>query len=163
MRFPLFTKTKQTTPDARPDDERTYSSFQIMRALGIERNDFQNWIKGGFIKPTVPSPGRGKPAIFTRQDVYRIGFFREFLEYSPYYRVAARMVELCDHILLDPTEDYVVIERTPPKKWNLTDKRVDTIKNLTEHKVELCDSLLIINIKRLRANINEALKSSSQK
>jgi len=73
------------------------------------------------------------------------------------------MVELCDHILLDPTEDYVVIERTPPKKWNLTDKRVDTIKNLTEHKVELCDSLLIINIKRLRANINEALKSSSQK
>lgn len=63
-------------------EERQFTTFDIMRALKIPRDDLQNWVKGGFIKPTVPSPGRGIPAKFTRSDIYGLALFIELLSHG---------------------------------------------------------------------------------
>lgn len=74
-------------------EERTYSSFEIMRALHIEKEKLRDWIDRGFIKAFKPSPGRGKPAAFRVKDIYGMALFMELLSHGFSREKASHMVE----------------------------------------------------------------------
>jgi hypothetical protein len=56
-----------------------FTTFDIIKALGIPRERLQDWINRGFIKPTIPAEGKGTKAIFTRDDIYRIELFQKLI------------------------------------------------------------------------------------
>jgi hypothetical protein len=56
-----------------------FSTFDIVKALGIPRERLKDWMNNGFVKPTVPAEGQGTKAIFTRVDLYLTELFRDLL------------------------------------------------------------------------------------
>jgi len=60
--------------------KNTFSTFEIIKVLGIPRERLREWLKRDFIKPTISADGQGTKAVFTRQDVYGIELFRQLLE-----------------------------------------------------------------------------------
>lgn len=58
----------------------TFSTFEIMKALGIPRERLREWMKRDFIKPTISADGQGTRAVFSRQDAYGVELFRQLLE-----------------------------------------------------------------------------------
>ena len=57
-----------------------FTTFDIIKALGIPRERLQDWINRGFVKPSVPAEGKGTKAIFTRGDVYAVALFKSLLK-----------------------------------------------------------------------------------
>lgn len=57
-----------------------FSTFDIVKALRIPRERLREWMNRDFIKPTRSADGQGTRAVFTRQDVYGIELFRQFIE-----------------------------------------------------------------------------------
>jgi len=62
-----------------PNQRDEFTTFDIIKALGIPRERLQDWINRDFIKPTIPAEGQGTKAIFTIADVYCIALFSDFL------------------------------------------------------------------------------------
>lgn len=60
--------------------DRTYSTFDITRALGIPRERLRDWMSKGFIVPSVPAAGQGTRAEFTYADVLIVALFRQLIE-----------------------------------------------------------------------------------
>ena len=52
-----------------------FSTLDICKALGIQRERLRDWMTQGHIKPTHPATGQGTKAIFTRQAVYCVALF----------------------------------------------------------------------------------------
>jgi hypothetical protein len=57
-----------------------FSTFDIIKALGIPRERLRQWQVRSFIKPTIPAEGQGTKAVFTLLDVYGVALFRSLLE-----------------------------------------------------------------------------------
>lgn len=56
-----------------------FSTFDIVKALGIPRERLKDWMNNGFVKPTIPATGQGTKAVFTRVDLYFTELFRDLL------------------------------------------------------------------------------------
>jgi hypothetical protein len=56
-----------------------YSTIDIERGLKISRERLREWTAKGFIKPSIPSPGQGRRAEFSREDILRVCVFDELL------------------------------------------------------------------------------------
>lgn len=56
-----------------------FSTLDIVKALGIERECLREWMNRSFIKPTISAQSQGKKAVFTRLDVYRVELFRQLV------------------------------------------------------------------------------------
>ena len=56
-----------------------FSTLDIVKALGIPRERLRDWMNNGFIIPTISSRGQGTKAVFTRNDVYLVALFTDFL------------------------------------------------------------------------------------
>jgi len=63
-----------------PEIEDLYSTLDIVKALNIPRERLRDWMIRGFVKPSLPSTGKGTIAIFTRADIYGIAIFGKLLE-----------------------------------------------------------------------------------
>lgn len=57
-----------------------YTSLQVCRALKITKERMRDLLDRGFIAPTYASPGQGRPAFFTRSDVYGIKLFLHLVD-----------------------------------------------------------------------------------
>lgn len=71
---------------------RTYSSFDIMKALQIPKEKLRDWIDRGFVPTTKPSPGRGLPAVYSRTDIYGLALFMELISHGFPREKASEMV-----------------------------------------------------------------------
>lgn len=56
-----------------------FSTFDIIKALGIPRERLKDWMSNFFIKATTPADGQGTKAIFKKVDIYMIELFRDLL------------------------------------------------------------------------------------
>lgn len=166
--------------------ERTYSSFEIMRALEIPKEKLRDWIDRGFITASIPSPGRGRPAGFTKSDIYGLALFIQLLYYGFPRESAARMVESyraqydiyypgdknrepdtwrrmhepSDFIIFRNETDKTVIFGTVNEKWNISMRTGDVFPeggNTDKEDSKSWDSILIINYKKIRDGVDEAL------
>ena len=175
--------------------EQTFSSFEIMRALHIEKEKLRDWIERGFIRASKPSPGRGKPAAFSVKDIYGLALFMELLSYGFSRERASHLADTYRHSIevdvSDVDEDGNIAEF-----WTLDDqyaadfilfhRKTDfdgnpiiNARTLTNDKERISlrtgwptaknikpeaeikkywDSLLIINYKKIRDMVDEALR-----
>jgi hypothetical protein len=71
---------------SKPEDKpyltssREYSTFDIVKALDIDRERLREWMNRGYIKPSQPAQGQGTKAVFTKIDIYGIALFQNFIE-----------------------------------------------------------------------------------
>jgi hypothetical protein len=59
-----------------------FSTFDVMKALGIPRERLREWMDRSFVKPTTPAQGQGSRASFTRDAVYGVSLFRLLVDYG---------------------------------------------------------------------------------
>ncbi|MFW9824717.1 MAG: MerR family transcriptional regulator [Candidatus Thorarchaeota archaeon] len=57
-----------------------FSTLDIVKAFHIPRERLRDWMNNGFIVPTTKSEGQGTKAIFTRDDIYMVALFVDFLK-----------------------------------------------------------------------------------
>ena len=77
-----------------PEIEDLYSTLDIVKALNIPRERLRDWMTRGFIKPSLPSTGKGTIAIFTKADVFGVALFGRLLEKGFKREVAAEYIEM---------------------------------------------------------------------
>jgi len=66
-----------------------FTSWNIMKMLNIQHERFREWLKFGYIRPSIqPAKGTGTKALFNRTDVYVVGAFKQLIE-NGYSRVHA--------------------------------------------------------------------------
>lgn len=68
-----------------------YSTFDIVKGLGIARERLREWMTRGFVVPSVQADGVGTKALFSIEDVYRVELFKELLAVG-FNRISAEMV-----------------------------------------------------------------------
>jgi DNA-binding transcriptional MerR regulator len=75
--------------------EKTYSTLDIAKKLGIERERLRVWVDRGYIKPSIQkAEGQGTKSLFSHLDIYAIALFRHLVEKVRYPRdEASRFVE----------------------------------------------------------------------
>lgn len=57
-----------------------FTSFDILKVNGVTKERLRDWLDRGYVEPTTPAPGQGKPAIFTRADLYVIALFKHLTD-----------------------------------------------------------------------------------
>jgi hypothetical protein len=57
-----------------------FTTFDVQKKLGINRNTTQQLMDSGFIKPSIRAEGRGTKNLFTLSDLYRVVFFQKLTE-----------------------------------------------------------------------------------
>ncbi|MDY6904039.1 MAG: hypothetical protein SWH61_05070 [Thermodesulfobacteriota bacterium] len=61
-------------------EKKIYTATDLVRILGISRDQYKNWLMQGYIKPSIrKSSGPGKKNEFSRYDLYAIGLFQELV------------------------------------------------------------------------------------
>jgi hypothetical protein len=158
-------------------EERTFSSFEIMRALEIPKEKLRDWIDRGFIKASKPSPGRGRPAGFTKDDVYELALFMVLISKgfprdiaSGWGREARSQSNLHQN---KPTNFILFRTRSYPdgqeslqaigiikESWRISlshgwiykEDQEETPADLNEW-----DTILIVNYRKIRARVDAAL------
>lgn len=69
-----------------------FSTFDIQKKLGINRNTIQQWLDSGFITPSIQrSIGQGTRNRFSLADLYQIELFRRLLDLGLHRRFAAKL------------------------------------------------------------------------
>jgi hypothetical protein len=173
--------------------ETTFSSFEIMRALLIEKEKLRDWIDRGFIKASKPSPGRGKPAAFSVKDIYGLALFMELINHGFPRERAAYMVERYhfateyedftgdgETAVFEEPADFILFRRETDNQGNLIIKAITIqsdnsvisllsgedvscfdngiIEKIKSQKPRDWNSMLVINYKKIREAVDEALK-----
>lgn len=60
--------------------ERTFTTFEIVKILGVERNLLAQWLMRGYITPSIQrARGVGTKNIFSRNDLYNIRLFQQLV------------------------------------------------------------------------------------
>jgi hypothetical protein len=58
-----------------------YSTLQIAKLLGIERERLRVWVDKGYIEPSIQkAKGQGTKSLFARLDIYAVALFRMLVE-----------------------------------------------------------------------------------
>ena len=59
-----------------------FSTFDIVKFLGINRNTLQSAIAAGFIVPDIQTPSKkdGERAVFSRKGLYRVSLFFKLIQ-----------------------------------------------------------------------------------
>lgn len=158
--------------------KQEFSTFDIVKKLNIPRERLREWMKRGFIKPTVKASGVGTKAIFTLQDVYKILLFKHLIEIGFIREIAANFIKDLD-ILELLSGDYIGFrigkDRVPwantnivyffmnrhqvlhisdgmPAGWYNVRNKIK--KFASEHEY---DDLIIVDYRKIRQKVNAAL------
>ena len=60
---------------------REYSTFDIVKGLGIPRERLREWMTRGFVSPSIAeADGAGTKALFSRFDLYLVATFRQLID-----------------------------------------------------------------------------------
>ena len=78
----------------KPSVEDIYSTLDVCKALGIQREKLRDWMDQGYIKPALPALGKGTIAIFTKVDVYGVALFDRLLQRGFKREAAAEYVRI---------------------------------------------------------------------
>ena len=56
------------------------SHHEVARILDVNKDRLRGWLNEGFIKPSVPSTGRGKANLYSQNDLYALGLFMMLID-----------------------------------------------------------------------------------
>jgi len=98
-----------------------YSTFDVMKALEIDRERLRVWMVKGYVAPTIEADGAGTRAVFNRVDVYLVEFFKNLLEGGLSRSAAAIFIK---HVrknkkFMDRLAniDYIVLKKRGSNTW----------------------------------------------
>lgn len=61
--------------------EKSFTTFDIVKILGIERNLLAQWLMKGYITPSVRrAKGTGTKNLFSRNDLYKMKLFKQLVD-----------------------------------------------------------------------------------
>ncbi len=155
-----------------PEIEDIYSTIDISKALGIKRERMREWMIRGFVKPSLPSTGKGTIAIFTRNDVLCVallqkligmGFKREVASVHIRQLLDSRLINVLSFIVLVYTEregkpvvDFQLIASETLDLNYDQDGNVQ-IGPLTNISSQNWDGIHVINFLKLEDEVDAAL------
>ena len=71
-----------------------YTTFDVVRILDLKMERFQDWLKRGFIMPSIQYRfGHGKKKYFERWDIYLIRLFKHLLDSGISRKQAAMLIQ----------------------------------------------------------------------
>jgi hypothetical protein len=75
--------------------ERTFTTFEIVKILHIERNLLAQWLMKGYITPSIQrAKGVGSKNIFSRNDLYNIRLFQQLVNTGIRRREAEMYIDI---------------------------------------------------------------------
>ena len=72
--------------------DNEFSTFDIVKLLGINREKLRDWMDRGYVNPSIPAEGQGTRAVFVREDIYNICLFVELLKIGFKRKFAANII-----------------------------------------------------------------------
>jgi DNA-binding transcriptional MerR regulator len=156
-----------------------FTTFDIIKALKIPRERLREWMKLGFIKPTIAADGQGTKALFSRQDAYRVELFRRLIQIGLQRKLAAQFIESYNEPRGNHRwgESYLCIRlgarKTKPEYKYGTyftkyiasdDQKIDLVKGFIDDEAlaaefdDRWDYIQIVNLKRLEAATDRMLE-----
>jgi hypothetical protein len=155
-----------------------FSTFDIIKALGIERERLREWMNRSYLRPSVMSSGQGIKSEFTRCDVYAVELFRQLLEGGfdrdhagvfvrffqdqmknesnfPSYLII-RLGSLRTATGVDVDEEYCASFAVDNEKINLDEGCLDRPTDMKFNRQ--WKMLHVVNLKTLRNHTDEALR-----
>lgn len=158
--------------------KQEFTTFDIIKRLNIPRERLREWMKRGFIEPTVLASGVGTKAIFTLQDVYKILLFKHLIEIGFMRETAADFIKHLDLVEL-LSGDFIgfrvgkdkvpwantnvvyffmnkhqILQMSDGMPAGLYNTRNKFKKFASEHEY---DDLIIVNYRKIRQQVNTAL------
>ena len=100
----------------------SFTTTDIVK-LGIQFGRVREWIVAEYVKPSVPSPGQGKPAEFSLWDLYMIELFRHLVDMGLSRELASQFVKFLDKLKIKGREDPV------PEQYVVFTKNGDEVKS----------------------------------
>lgn len=76
-----------------------FSTLDIVKFLGVPRERLRDWMNNGFVVPTISSKGQGTKAVFTRDDIYLVALFMDFLKKGFKRNRASELIRKTSEIL----------------------------------------------------------------
>jgi hypothetical protein len=76
-----------------------FSTLDIVKYLGVPRERLRDWMNNGFVVPTISSKGQGTKAVFTRDDIYLVALFVDFLKKGFKRNRASELIRRTSEIL----------------------------------------------------------------
>jgi len=165
-----------------------FSSFDAAKILDLPMERLRQWLKLGFIKPTVPATGQGTKAVFTLDDLYGVALFKKLLDAGFTRTVAGEYVRqflnkekstperhIADYIIFkvfieDGETKVCAIEHTKDAidNINISTGLQRSIKpymlsSMPKFKYmvsDAWDTLLVVNFGQIRKGIETALSGS---
>ena len=142
-------------------NKNTFSTFDVLKILSIDRERLREWMNRGFVIPTSPAVGQGTKALFTILDVFKIALFKKLIEAGINRKKASILVKTNPR--LDSLEDVkninfiLVIDKKEGATWiNYLEPGPWTIeKDITED--ESWNIGILINFKKLRKEIEGSI------
>lgn len=67
-----------------------FSSFEVLRILGMKRECLRAWEKEGFVSPSVRASGQGTKGIYRSNDLFHIAVFKWLVGFGLRRSVAER-------------------------------------------------------------------------
>jgi hypothetical protein len=110
---------------------RTFSSFEIVKQLGIKRETLRDWVKWSYIEPETKASGKGTKSVFSRQNLYEIGVFIHLIDIGIPRETASSWVKEF-RLVFELTEkksqtpQFLILTRTDGK-WSLEIEEMYTV------------------------------------
>lgn len=143
-----------------PEIEDLYSTLDIVKALDIPRERLRDWMIRGFIKPSLPSTGKGTIAVFTKADVFGVALFGKLLEKGFKREMAAEYIEMVVGQNLYRNLNFISFKSVIRDEKRVID--VDYQIGKSPLKIEIDDTeewedIHILNVKNLFKEVDAAL------
>jgi hypothetical protein len=166
-------------------EKETFTTFDIIKALGIPRERLQDWMNRGFVKPSIPATGKGTKAFFTLLDVYALALFQHLVEERHFSREDAAKYSIGWLLEVNAlfkrggsdkakanfsSNELICVFATENKEKKLLfrpfsfhgkkDKYVETILKQLKLAVEgeIWDDIFVVNFKKIRDGVDAALE-----
>jgi len=149
--------------------KQTFTTFDIIKALGIDRERLRQWLDRGLVRPSIErSEGRGTRNIFSRWDVYGIALFKQLLERGVSRTQAARLAAaFMGGAGVSPAAfvhavgcRFVIFERTakPEGGDEMKARFLGSDKwSVTGDDIRPWDDALIVNFAKLQREVDQRL------
>jgi hypothetical protein len=97
-------------------DERTFTTFQVSKALGLNTEQFLQWMKRGYIVPTIAAQGQGSKSLFSVSQVYIVEIFRRLNELGVEQKViVSKYLPILKHDMTEDIEHRFVLFKSRDK------------------------------------------------
>ena len=135
-----------------------FSTFDILKGMGLKVERLQDWINRGFVAPSIEvANGQGTKNIFSKEDLCKIQLFKSLITHGFSRQEAARCIKnLSPTSDISTAHDFLVLTHKDGgfSANGISLKEQSTI-NLDEEMN--CDEMLVLNLSKVKEEVEAAI------